>query len=1281
MLLAGLLNPSVALAASQPPPENETIDPTLQQAFQARVNDTGAKVLGFLINDVHIVDVQYSADGTLALLWLGMFDPQTGEAVPGEPGLAIARLTETEVGAQAWMVTLQADSDWQNVLDQVPDDLLPQEVRVPYITSGEKVNENGTQQTFSGYKLPWAASLTGTLTQSISHDSTSCTSGLCHYAFDFARVGGVPNWSILAAKGGTVKMFKMDVPTRDLSLCPPDGTTGNYIVLEDKSTTPTTYQLYLHMAANSIPTRLQTIGAVVNQGDFLGTVDNTGPSCGSHLHFQVQSSGSSYLTSSVDITFDDVSVDGGRPRTCAENPSSCSSTYVSGNIGTNPPTGTLSQPAAGTVVTSSTLTVAGSGADDQQVTNMQVIARGTDGIWRDVGPAQTANPFSELINLCGASVPSGPVDIALQVWDNHGNVTVLPQGLRTILNNYTCSPPPACTLTSTKIILYTEANYQGTCSEFAQSGFEVTIPNLDLAGSSVGSNQVASVQVGSSTRVVLFEGNNYSGRNETLETSDPNLADNLIGVDTVSSIKVQPTSMNSGDLGSPQLVEPLANSSVLSTQSLLPRIQDSSSHSYAVPGGATYQIEISTVDSNGAIISPIISLDNLKVPWASIGSLPASLNDQRYRIRIWAKNNAGRANGTGPVYFTVAQDNSLSSQPAKSAPYQADFSSDTGDWVHDGLWTFVGNGWRYGNQDGSSYAGSGANSGSLTSPPIAIPGSGSAYLRFGYNYHTETTGALWDQRHVQISVGGGVFQDLPVLGQLYDDPQDYDLTSPPIDLSAYQGKTVRIRFYFNTLDSSWNTGSGWLINSFNVTSDYSAQSCAETTPDNSMTTATSIGVGNTLSGKTICPAGDIDYYKFTGLAGEHITAAVSAKDIGSQMDPVLTLLDKNGSLIVENDDRVRYTEQDPLLGAVLPYTGTYYLKVKAWDYPGSGGPDYFYTLRLMDDNTHPSVSISGANQGWVANQPFKVDVTASDDQGVARVDFYWHSSDWVSGTWQYLAEDSDPSDGWGITVDPSGLSGLTGGGLYVQASDFAGNTWGDMRLNLAVDGIKPASQLNTLPSTTASTAVHLTWSASDAQSGLDHIDIQYQLDNGSWQTWSSQSGGANGAWFLGQAGHKYGFRIRAVDKAGNAEDYPASAEASTTLASSCSAGANEPANNDQGGAVAMTAGKPLSGVFCPAADVDWARVTLEGGKTYTVALYSIGGGAAGRVQIYDSTNTLVADKTATGVGNAVTISLTPSAATSYTLKVTPLSGLYGSGVTYTLIAFVPKYLYLPVVGR
>ena len=492
---------------------------------------------------------------------------------------------------------------------------------------------------------------------------------------------------------------------------------------------------------------------------------------------------------------------------------------------------------------------------------------------------------------------------------------------------------------------------------------------------------------------------------------------------------------------------------------------------------------------------------------------------------------------------------------------------------------------------------------------------------------------------------------------------------------------MRIRFYFNTLDNSWNTGRGWEITDFSVSSNATTLACAETSSNDSMATATVIGVGNTVSNATICPAGDLDYYKFTGLAGERISASVSAISLGSSMDPVLTLYDTNGSLMTENDDKVLYQDQDSLLGAVLPYTGTYYLKVKAWDYPGSGGQSYFYTLRLLDDQSHPNVTLISPNQGWISNNPFAIEAAANDDGGIAKVEFFWHSSDWTNGIWQSLGSDADGSDGWRMVVDPNNMPNLTGGGVYVKAYDFSGNTWGAMLLNLAIEGGKPTSQLSTLAGTTQSTAVQLHWSASDSQSGVDHLDFQYQVDGGAWQTWDLQPGSATSAWFIKAPGHTYGFRMRAVDRAGNMEDFPGSAEASTTLSASCSGGSYEPGNDSPGGAVTLTVDQPASGVFCQPADRDWYAVQLQGGQTYAIAVTSTGGGAAAKIQVNDSQGVLT-QKDAAGLGQSMSLILKAPSTGTYTIQVSPLTDdLYGSGVTYNVVIFEPDFIYLPMVKR
>ena len=119
---------------------------------------------------------------------------------------------------------------------------------------------------------------------------------------------------LIAAKGGTVKSFKWT--------CPNYGTScTNFLILEDQSTIPASYQVYYHMAYNTIPSRLRVVGAMVQQGEYVGDVDDTGDSTGHHLHYHVYTTPNTSdwsWGSSVDITFDDVPMNGGRPRTCAE---------------------------------------------------------------------------------------------------------------------------------------------------------------------------------------------------------------------------------------------------------------------------------------------------------------------------------------------------------------------------------------------------------------------------------------------------------------------------------------------------------------------------------------------------------------------------------------------------------------------------------------------------------------------------------------------------------------------------------------------------------------------------------------------------------------------------------------------------------------------------------------------------------------------------------------------------------------------------------------------------
>lgn len=1291
----------VSQAAPNPPPAAGEINPALEAAVRDKFTSRQKSIDALQAFEFTIDNIIPSQDGRWALLWLAPLDPQTEEVIATEPMLAVARQTDIQTGD--WEIILPSDVEWSQALEQLPAYLLPEQLQKSIDPSPSDLQGEVQGAPFRGYRLPWASGNQKRLSGSIGHFLiyNSCSEQACRYAYDFADGTMFP---LLAAKGGTVYTYYDGCANYDY-------TCTNYLVLKDESTTPTTYQIYYHLANGSIPSSLKKIGEPVVQGQYIGNVDDTGYSSGHHLHFHVSTSIWTYTTYygqrvpwgySVDIRFDDVAINDGTPRTCYEaanwpaygtqcNPED---KFTSGNVGANPPSGSLSLPAAGTEVTGPGLTVAGTASDDLGVTKVQVIARGRDRIWRDVGSPVTSVPFSTSVDLCSASVPDGPVDIALRVWDVEGNVAPGSPGLRTVVKNYACAPPPpACTPTADKIVLYSEPNYQGACREYAKdsSGGEITVSDL-ASDLNVGADNAASIRVGSNVRALLFSDTGYGGRHETLEVSDPNLADNRIGADTLSSLIVQPRAM---DVGEPSWVTfpPADNNINPDPGDVVFSGSESLSAVLYAKGATSFNFQLAKME--GGLPNVVKYVQNLPQPFISLGSLSPGL----YRLVGISKNSSGDSN-TDFYYFTV-NNNSLSATAPQSVPYIDGLDTDTGDWQTTGGWIHSAlndgrTGWRF---SGYTDPNKPVNYGSLTSPPVTLPAQGASYLRFSYRAVTESSYSFWDQRRVQISVDGGPFEDIqivenggPLNGQqkdpLWDDAQGWWLQSPAIDLSAYAGRTVRVRFYFFTADALNNTGDGWQIDSVSISSEPDDTSCAESARNDSLASATPVSLGQTVSGALLCPRGDVDFYRFNGTAGQKVAFRVEAGAIGSNLDPYLYLLDSSGGLILANDDIDPGVVRDSAFGVVLPHTGTYYLKVKAWDHPQAGGSDQFYTLRLLSDNAPPVASIASPSNPWVSGSIFNVSASALDTgSGVTRVDFYWHNPDWINGSWELIGTDAEGSDGWSMTYDLSAKGNITNSGIYIEARDAADNTRGAMLLGLKVDTEKPVSQMYPLESETRSTAVKLQWSAFDAGSGLDELNLQYRLPGADWQDWLPNPAiTPPESWFLGQFGQTYEFRMRARDKANLLEDYPPAAEAFTTVESACSA---EPdiyeqngADNNREGAAPLPLEIYQAHNLCGLADVDWVSFPAQAGVRLMIAGVSYGGGAAVKLEIYNSAGALLESFQAPGLGKNAVLIWTPPDSGTYFLKASPIvEGLAGTDARYAIWIGSPREIYLPVIGR
>ncbi len=246
--IAGI-QPLGTVAAPPPPeeqileesaPEPKVFDNALIQALEDRVQQIASsktEVLAFVIYEPYIDHVIYSADGVTALIWLGLRDPETGEEIETEPGLAIAKvdsLQKAPDGNVNWDLSLQADMDWQSQFDALPVDLVSEDLRERFYS--EQVSDTKGGTVYRGYKLPWAGGITHRITGSIGHFLiyNSCSEASCRYAYDFSsRTSTTPAtmFPLLASKGGTIYKWRVDVPNNSES-------GSNYVVIKDEFNQP-----------------------------------------------------------------------------------------------------------------------------------------------------------------------------------------------------------------------------------------------------------------------------------------------------------------------------------------------------------------------------------------------------------------------------------------------------------------------------------------------------------------------------------------------------------------------------------------------------------------------------------------------------------------------------------------------------------------------------------------------------------------------------------------------------------------------------------------------------------------------------------------------------------------------------------------------------------------------------------------------------------------------------------------------------------------------------------
>ena len=207
-------------------------------------------------------------------------------------------------------------------------------------------------------------------------------------------------------------------------------------------------------------------------------------------------------------------------------------------------------------------------------------------------------------------------------------------------------------------------------------------------------------------------------------------------------------------------------------------------------------------------------------------------------------------------------------------------------------------------------------------------------------------------------------------------------------------------------------------------------------PNDAPGSATAIAYGTTLAGPDVCPAGDGDFYAFTGSAGDAIVAEIEAQSLGSTLDSVLYLYDTDGTSILAQNDN--HDGTDSRVTAVLPRDGTFYLRVVDAGHPGEGGPGYFYhlSLALEEEDVGPVVYAGHTVDDDTAGE------SDGDADGVAEcgetvelaVDLLNQGTDPAQGVYAELSE-SDPYVSF-IYNTTSGYPDVPGGGSRSNSNDF-----------------------------------------------------------------------------------------------------------------------------------------------------------------------------------------------------------------------------------------------------
>lgn len=133
-----------------------------------------------------------------------------------------------------------------------------------------------------------------------------------------------------------------------------------------------------------------------------------------------------------------------------------------------------------------------------------------------------------------------------------------------------------------------------------------------------------------------------------------------------------------------------------------------------------------------------------------------------------------------------------------------------------------------------------------------------------------------------------------------------------------------------------------------------------------------VGVSGVVSA-----ADDADFFRFPAKKGQPLIVKVVARTLGSQIDPVVSILNAEGKQLQQNDDQGE--NRDPELTWNPPADGEYLLTVT--DLHGRGGPRFFYHVNIAAPQPDFRVTVAADSFVLPTDKPLEIPVTIDRQAG------------------------------------------------------------------------------------------------------------------------------------------------------------------------------------------------------------------------------------------------------------------------------------------------------------